>query len=159
MHVYLRTSEIRLAEWSEIDFQSKLWKVPGQRMKMGVEHWVPLSTQALELLVELQVHQVNKYMFVAGKNKKPMSNGTMLQALYDLGYRGRATVHGFRATFSTIANDSDWNGDYIEAALAHKIQGVRGAYNHSVYLDQRRELMQWYSDYLDGLRNVPKLYR
>lgn len=103
MHVYLRTSEIRLAEWSEIDFDLKLWKVPAGRMKMRAEHWIPLSDQAIKLLKQLQEYRVNEYLFVAGKGRKPMSNGTMLQALYDLGYRGKATVHGFRATFSTIA--------------------------------------------------------
>jgi integrase len=81
----------------------------------------------------LQEYQVNDCLFVAGKSHKPMSDGTMLQALYDLGYKGKATVHGFRATFSTVANDARWQGDYVEAALAHKIQVVRGAYNHSVY--------------------------
>ncbi len=81
----------------------------------------------------MQEYQVNDCLFVAGKSHKPMSDGTMLQALYDLGYKGKATVHGFRATFSTVANDARWQGDYVEAALAHKIQVVRGAYNHSVY--------------------------
>lgn len=120
---------------------------------MGIEHWVPLSKQSIVLLKALEEQRINEYIFVPGKQRKPMSDGTMLQAIYDLGFKGRATIHGLRATFSTIANDAGWASDYIESALAHKIGGVRGAYNHSVYLEQRRELMQWYSDYLDGLRN------
>ena len=150
-HVVLRTSEIRRAQWSEIDYEARLWKVPAERMKMGIEHWIPLSDQVVKLLKQLEEFRINEYLFVPGKQRKPMSDGTMLQAIYDLGYKGKATIHGLRATFSTIANDAGWEGDYIESALAHKIGGVRGAYNHSVYLNQRSELMQWYSDSLDCL--------
>ena len=82
-----------------------------------------------------------------------MSANAMIYALYRLGYKGKLTIHGLRATGSTILNESGFRGDVIEMALAHaEGNRVRGAYNHALYLEERREMLQWYSDYLDGLR-------
>lgn len=151
LHVFLRTDELRMAKWEEIDFEQRLWKVPADRMKMNNEHWIPLSDQVISLLHELEEHRKGDYLFPIHNKHKPMSSGAMIKLLYDMGYKGKATVHGFRATFSTIANDAEWNADAIEVQLAHKIGGVRGKYNHAVYMDVRTQLMQWYSDYLDNI--------
>lgn len=153
MHVVLRTNEIRQAKWDEIDFDAALWRAPAENMKMGIEHTIPLSKQAIELLRQLEAYRKGDYLFSLSNKRKPMSSGTMIQCLYDLGYSGVTTVHGFRSTFRTIVADAGWSREHSEAALAHKIIGVEGAYNHSTYLDQRRELMQWYGDYLDALRS------
>ena len=151
---FLRTTELREALWSEIDMERAEWRVPADRMKMRHEHLVPLSTQALAVLESLQeINGRYRYVFT-GRNSvaRPISENTLLYALYRMGYKRQATVHGFRATASTILNESGFNRDAIERQLAH-IEGnkVRAAYHRSEYLDERRTMMQWWSDYLDSI--------
>ncbi len=150
-----RTDEIRRAVWSEIDFEDKMWRIPAKRMKMESAHNVPLSRQAIALLEHIgSIFGRSGYIFPAIRDyEKPMSQNTMLYAMHRLGYHSKGTVHGFRATFSTICNEKGFNGDVIEKALAHEPRNrVRGAYNRSEYIEQRRELMQWWADYLDELK-------
>lgn len=124
-------------------------------MKMREEHIVPLSRQAIAVLHELEKYSgKNQYVFPNELNSTTfMSENTMLYALYRMGYRSKATGHGFRSTASTILNENGFRSDVIERQLAHSERNaVRAAYNHAQYLPERRELMQWWADYLNELR-------
>jgi integrase len=152
---FVRTSELRSAEWKDIDFKKREWLIPAERMKMRRPHIVPLSDQAITVLKRLQ-HFNGQWRYVFPNQRKPinfMSENAILFALYRLGYHGRATGHGFRHTASTILNENGFNSDHIERQLAH-VQGnkVRGVYNHAEYLPARRKMMQWWADHLDQLR-------
>ncbi|WP_186247293.1 tyrosine-type recombinase/integrase [Burkholderia gladioli] len=148
---FVRTSELRFAEWAEIDTKKKEWKIPAEKMKMRAPHIVPLSTQALEVIALLrEVNGAGQYLFPSRSSpKKPMSENTILYALYRMGYHSRMTGHGFRGLASTILNEHNFNRDWIERQLAHSERdGVRAAYNHAEYLPERRKMMQWWGDYL-----------
>jgi integrase len=150
-----RSGEVRGATWEEIDLDNRLWRISAERMKMDTPHTVPLSTQAIAILNRVGIlYNKNDLVFPGIRDPaKQLSENTLLYALYRLGYHSRATVHGFRATFSTIANESGFDGDVIEKALAHEERNrVRAAYHRSEYLEQRREMMQWWADYLDKLK-------
>ncbi|MBN8606234.1 MAG: integrase arm-type DNA-binding domain-containing protein [Caulobacterales bacterium] len=159
-----RTGEIINAEWSEFEHiehaEKALWRIPGERMKAGDPHLVPLSKQAREALIEL--HEITgggKYLFPIARGtpgrRKVMSNNSMLFALYRLGYRGRATVHGFRRNFSTWANEGGWPSDDVELCLAHDERDrVRGAYNAAQRLEPRRKLLQAWASYLQREANI-----
>ncbi len=147
-----RTLELRGAEWAEIDEESATWRVPAARMKTKAEHLIPLSPQALAVLAELRpLTGAGRYLFPHESNPtKVMSQNTMLYALYRLGYHGRATIHGLRALFSTVANEAGKDPDVIERHLAHVERNkVRAAYHRAEYLPQRRELMQWWGRRID----------
>lgn len=149
-----RTSEVRLAVWREIDLEENVWRIPADRMKMDSPHNIPLSRQALKILNHIgDIFGKSGYIFPSVRNyRRPMSQNAMLYAMHSLGYHSKATVHGFRATFSTIANEEGFNGDVIEKALAHiERNRVRAAYHRSEYIDKRRDLMQWWADYIDKL--------
>ncbi len=152
---FVRTSELIGAKWDEINFDSKEWHIPPDRMKMGNKHIVPISTQSLQILKELQSISGNREFIFPGQRNanNHMSNNAMLGALRRMGYQGRTTVHGFRATASTILNENSFNRDHIECQLAHcERDGVRAAYNHALYLQERHKMMQWWSDYLEGMK-------
>ncbi len=149
---FVRTGELRGAEWSEIDFDKAEWRIPAERMKMKDPHIVPLSRQAVTILRELQPI-TGQWRYVFPNQHKPsgqMSENTILYALYRMGYHSRATGHGFRSTASTVLNEHGFQPDIIERQLAHcERNGVRAAYNHAQYLPERRKMMQWWADYLD----------
>lgn len=151
---FVRTNELIGAEWSEFDLAAGLWIVPAGRMKMGTEHIVPLSSQALAILGELKaLAGKSRYVFPGRNRDKPMSNNTMLFALYRLGYKGRMTGHGFRAVASTMLNEQGQRPDVIERQLAHcERDEVRGAYNRAEYLGERATMMQSWADYLDKIK-------
>ncbi len=153
---WLRSQELRLAQWDEIDWDNALWTVPEERMKMKRKHFVPLSTQALEVLRNLHGLTGHKGVWLfpqTGKTNRPMSENTLLNAMNALGYKGKHVPHGFRKTASTNLNEQGWNTDWIERQLAHvESNAVRRAYNAAEYLDQRREMMQHYSDWMDSVR-------
>ena len=149
---FVRTTELRAAEWSEINWDKAEWRIPSARMKMKETHIVPLSNQALATLRELQKLSGNRqYVFPNSHNPSTfMSENTMLYALYRMGYHSRTTGHGFRSTASTILNEHGFRPDVIERQLAHSERNnVRAAYNHAEYLAERRQMMQWWADYLD----------
>jgi integrase len=155
--LFVRTRELIEAKWEEIDLESETWRIPAERMKLRVEHLVPLPNQALILLQDLhKITGESEYVFPGDRNpKQPMSNNTLLYGgIYRMGLRSRATIHGFRSLASSILNESGkWNPDAIERQLAHSEKDqVRAAYNRANYLDERRRMMQWYADYLDELR-------
>ncbi len=152
IHTFLRTTEVRGARWEEINWDKKEWRVPAERMKMGEEHIVPLSLQTIAVLEELK--PISGHFENIFPNRitptKYISENTMLYALYRMGYHSRATPHGFRATASTILNENGFKNDVIERQLAHAERNkVRAAYNHAQYLPERREMMQWWGDYLE----------
>lgn len=152
---FVRTTELRAAKWSEIDFDSNEWRIPAERMKMRMPHIVPLSSQAVKIFNTLKkLNGQREHVFPSAQSPhKCMSNNTMLFALYAMGYKKRATVHGFRATASTVLNESDLFGrDVIERQLAHQERSrVRAAYDHAEHLPARRKMMQWWGDYVDGV--------
>jgi len=155
--VFMRPGEVRSAEWAEIDFDRAEWRIPATKMKMRAEHVVPLSTQALAVLREVQpLTGSRRFVFPSLRTTNAcMSNGTVTAALRRLGYSGtEMTAHGFRAMASTRLNELGWSPDVIERQLAHAERSkVRAAYNRASYMDERRRMMQAWADYLDGLRN------
>lgn len=162
-HVFLRPAELLGAKWSEFDFEAKVWTVPASRMKgrlrqkdFGQPHLVPLSRQAIAILKE--AHQVSgRSMYVFPSQKKagqaPMYTGTIKDALERMGFQNEQSAHGFRGLASTILNESRlFSSKAIDKQLAHKPQRESAAeldYNHAIYLDERVEIMQWWSDFLD----------
>ncbi len=160
---FVRTTELRAAEWAEINFEKAEWRIPAERMKMREQHIVPLSRQAIAILRELHKYTGNTQYLFPGQNNpnKFMSENTMLGALYRMGYHSRATGHGFRSTASTVLNEQGFRPDVIERQLAHAERNkVRASYNHAQYLPERREMMQWWADYLDeaaGMGQVIKV--
>ncbi len=157
---FVRTTELRAAQWPEIDFEKAEWRIPAERMKMREEHIVPLSSQVVAAFQELKTHTgKGPYLFPNQKNLlRFMSENTMLFALYRMGYHLRTTGHGFRSTASTILNEHGFQADVIERQLSHSERNkVRAAYNHAQYLSERRKMMQWWADYLDGV--TPKTKR
>lgn len=152
---FVRPGELRHAEWSELDFENAEWRIPAEKMKMRVQHIVPLSTQAITILQELKAFTGNeKYVFPGIRSsKRPMSENTVLGALRRLGYTtDEMTGHGFRSLASTLLNENGWNRDAIERQLAHaERNNIRAAYNYAEYLPERRKMMQWWADYLEEL--------
>lgn len=160
----VRTIELRLAEWKEFDLDKAIWEVPKERMKMRRPHMVPLSTQVVEALREIKVVTGRYSLVFPGRNDitKPMSEASINQVLKRIGYHGKATGHGFRHTMSTILHEQGYNTAWIELQLAHVDKNtIRGTYNHAQYLEQRREMLQWYGNYVDGLVkiNITKLHK
>lgn len=153
--VFVRPKELRSAEWSEFDLGNAEWRIPAEKMKMGILHIVPLSKQALAILEELKPFTGSgKYLFPSNRTKeRPMSDNTINGALRRLGFtKDEMTGHGFRSMASTLLNEQGWNRDAIERQLAHSEKdGVRAAYNYAEYLPERKKMMQSWADYLDGL--------
>lgn len=157
-HVMSRPGELRMALWSEFDLEEAVWKVPAERMKMRRPHMVPLSHQVLAYLDELRpLTGPDGYVFPAFHTwKRPLSENTINQAFRRMGYEvGEVTPHGLRTTASTLLNESGkWSPDAIERSLAHADKdAVRGIYNRGKYWEERVAMHQWWSDYLDQLRN------
>lgn len=149
--VFVRHDELRLAEWTEFDFDKQVWSIPESRMKMRAPHIVPLSTQAIALLDQIRsINGHKKYLFASNQSKAGvMSEAAMLKVLHKIGYKDRQTVHGFRGLASTILNEQGYKPDHIEAQLAHKDpNGSRAAYNYAEYLPARTTMMQDWSDYV-----------
>lgn len=150
----VRTGELRGAFWSEFDLEKAVWEIPAERMKMKRPHLVPLSTQALEIVQQLKVMSGQYPLVFPGRNdpRKTMSEASINQVCKRIGYTGKVTGHGFRHTMSTILHEEGFNTAWIETQLAHVDKNaIRGTYNHALYLEGRREMMQWYSDYLNIL--------
>lgn len=149
----VRPGELRGARWAEIDQAAALWVIPAERMKMRAEHRIPLSAQALAVLQAQQALSGGFELVFPSPHYpgKPISENTLNSALARLGYKGRATAHGFRALFSTVANEAGWDGDVIERQLAHVERNkVRAAYHRSTYTSERARLMQWWGGYIDA---------
>jgi len=155
-HVFLRPGELRLATWSEIDLEKAVWTIPAERTKMRRLHFVPLCPAVIELLKE--AHRLSGptgYVFPASHTRKlPMSENTLNAALRRMGFdKEEATAHGFRATASTLLNESgQFSADAIERALAHApASAVRAAYSRGQYWDERVQMAKWWSGFLQNL--------
>lgn len=152
---FVRTIELRHAEWSEIDIDRAEWRIPAEKMKKRRPHIVPLSRQALAVLEEIRpLTGAGRWVFTSPvRRNQPLSENFVLSALGRMGFRHIMTGHGFRGLASTILNEREFNSDWIERQLAHvEGNGVRAAYNHAQYLPQRRKMMQCWADYLDEQR-------
>lgn len=151
-YTFVRPGELRRARWGEISKED--WKIPAEKMKMRRPHIVPLSSQAQKVLKDLEpLTGGSEWVFPAARDKtRPMSDMTVNAALRRLGYgKDEITGHGFRSMASTILNENGWPADVIERQLAHvEKNAVRAAYNHAEYLPKRREMMQWWADWLNG---------
>ena len=158
IYTFVRTSELRLAEWKEFELKSAnpVWTIPAKRMKMRREHLVPLSKQAVQILQQVaEISGGERLVFPSQNNpNKPMSENTLLFAIYRMGYHSRATTHGFRSVASTILNESEkWHPDAIERQLAHvESNKVRAAYDRAEHLPERRRMMQWWAEHIDSLK-------
>lgn len=157
-HVMARPGELRQAVWSEFDLENAIWRIPAERMKMRRPHAVPLSRQVLAYLAELYpLTGPDGYVFPAfHTSRRPLSENTVNQVFRRLGYGvGEVTAHGLRTTASTLLNESGkWSADAIERSLAHADKDVvRGTYNRGAYWAERVAMHQWWSDYLDRLRD------
>jgi integrase len=154
--VFVRPGELRAAQWAEFDFEKAEWRIPAARMKMRVQHIVPLSTQAIAALRDLQQLTGRFALAFPGVRSRirPMSENTVTAALRRMGYSGEdMTGHGFRSMASTLLNEQGWNRDAIERQLAHgERDAVRAAYNYAQHLPERRKMMQAWADYLDQLK-------
>jgi integrase len=156
-HVFQRPGEIRQMEWAEVDFEKAVWTIPIAKMKMRQPHSVPLSRQALAILKEMRsLSGSGRYVFPSIRSlQRPISENTVNAALRRMGYsKEQMTAHGFRTSASSLLNESGkWNPDAIERALAHMVAGsVRRIYNQSAYWQERVLMAQWWSDYIDKLR-------
>ena len=152
--VFVRPGELRQAEWSEINLESAEWNIPATKMKTGQPHLVPLSTQSLQILRELQpLTGSGKFVFPSARGaKRPMSNNAVLSALRRMGFeKDEMSGHGFRAMARTILDETlKVRPDFIEHQLAHNVRDPNGrAYNRTAHLTERRQMMQQWSDWLD----------
>ncbi|ECW1082748.1 tyrosine-type recombinase/integrase [Salmonella enterica] len=152
----LRSHELRFVKRDEVDTKNALLEIPASRMKKRRPHVVPLSRQALNLinaLSELTKDRKSSYLIPGCNNPQKVRNRKCFNKfLQQIGWHEYITAHGFRHIFSTIANDNGFHTDWIELQLAHADKNsIRGTYNHALYLDGRREMMQWYADYIDQL--------
>ena len=160
--VFVRPGELRKAEWCEIDLDKAEWNIPAEKMKTKQLHLVPLSTQAISILKEIQpLTGSTRYVFHSTRTvNKPMSDMALSAALRRMGYaQGEMTPHGFRAMARTILDEIlQVRPDFIEHQLAHAVRDPNGrAYNRTAHLEERRKMMQLWADYLDGLKAGAKV--
>lgn len=155
-YTFCRPGEIRHAEWTEINWKKVEWRIPGEKMKMGRPHVVPLASPVIELLEELKGFTgTGRWLFPSARNDgRCMSDNTVRVALRTMGYRNSdMTAHGFRSMASTTLNEHGFRPDLIERQLAHVERNqIRAAYNHAEWMDERREMMSWWADWLEGLK-------
>jgi integrase len=153
-YLFTRNTELRGMQWAEIDWDTAIWEIPGERMKANRDHIVPLPRQALGILSELkEIDFGSKFVFPSPREPgRMLSNMAFNAALRRMGYTNDVHVHhGFRTTASTNLNEMGWNSDWIERQLAHvPANKVRASYNKAEYLDGRRKMMQAYANWLDG---------
>lgn len=153
---FVRTNELLEATWEEIDFKERIWKIPAERMKMRKAHIVPLSNRTMGILIELYSMN-NQWKWVLPSQtspRKPMSNNTILYALYRMGYKGKATGHGFRALAMTAIKEKlGYRHEVVDRQLAHAHRNsVDAAYDRAQFLDEREIMMQDWADYISKLR-------
>jgi integrase len=152
LHTMVRPSEASQLKWSEINFEKRLWVIPAERMKIGKEHHIPLTSQALVLLELIQPHSGHReYVFPSSRDpRQPANKESANMALKRMGFKGRLVAHGLRALASTTLNEQGFDHDVIEAALAHGDKDkIRAAYNRATYLERRKVMMQWWSTHIE----------
>ncbi len=163
-YVFVRSENIRLMCWDDLDLEKGYWAIPKEKMKMNVDFVCPLPKQAIKLIKEIEpfTRQRSKYVFPSPqKSDRGVAGATLADTLNKLGYQNRHCFHGFRSMFSTIAHElykeHGFQSDIIEACLAHKEKNrVKASYNRESkfkYFDEKKELIQWYADWLDMLKD------
>jgi integrase len=150
MLTFVRPGELRGALWKEINFAKAEWRIPAIRMKMKNPHIVPLTKYSLEILEEAKKISGTCELIFPGKDAtKPISDATLTRCLERMGFKGIATAHGMRAMASTILNESNFMPDWVEKQLAHMPKDkIRAAYNHALHLADRRQMVEWWGEYL-----------
>lgn len=151
LHTMTRPAEAAGTAWTEIDFEKRIWTIPKERMKKRRAHPIPLSDQALALLETLKPYSGHReHVFPADRNPRTHANSqTANMALKRMGFQDRLVSHGLRSMASTILNEHGWDPELIEVALAHVDKDeVRSAYNRADYIERRRPMMTWWSDYI-----------
>jgi len=151
---FVRTLELRAAKWPEIDFETRVWRIPKERVKSRQEHLVPLSRQSVNLLKQLfELTGTRQYLFPNNRNPKTcMTSTTINRALGNMGYGGTFSGHGFRSTASTMLNELGYRSELIETQLSHTEKNkVRASYNHAKYLKERTQMMQDWANLIDQL--------
>jgi integrase len=155
--LFLRPSEVRGLKWDYVDFEQQILRIPGEEMKKDREHLVPLATQVIKQLSKIkEVTGYSAYIFPSLRNSdRPISKNVMTNRLRFMGYGAdEMTAHGFRSTASTLLHEQGWSHDVIEAQLAHLTGSETSrAYNRSIYINERKRIMQSWADYLDALRD------
>ncbi len=158
-YVFVRSENIRLMRWDELDLEKGIWEIPKEKMKTHIDFVCPLSRQAVNIIKEIELYSRHRSEFVfpsPSKNDRGIAGATLSDTLNKLGYKDRHTFHGFRSMFSTIAyeyyKEHGFHSDIIESCLAHKEKNrVKAAYNRESkykYYDEKKELMQWWADWL-----------
>ncbi|MCT7588979.1 tyrosine-type recombinase/integrase [Aliarcobacter butzleri] len=161
-YVFVRSENIRLMRWNELDLEEGIWEIPKEKMKTHIDFVCPLSRQAVDIIKKIEPYSRHRSEFVfpsPSKNDRGISGATLSDTLNKLGYQNRHTFHGFRSMFSTIAyeyyKEHGFHSDIIESCLAHKEKNrVKAAYNRESkykYFEEKKELMQWWADWLDNL--------
>ena len=159
-YVFLRPVELCGLTWGEVDFENRLLRIKAERMKMNKEHLVPMSKQVFNIFQSINnINSNSNYVFPSPNNvNKHISTNSILQLLRKCGV-GKITLtpHGFRHMASTILNELGYRPDIIEKQLSHSDKNsIRDAYNKAVYLEERKNMMQDYSNFLDNLKNKTK---
>jgi len=151
LHTMVRPSEGAGTLWDEIDLENRVWEIPAERMKKRRDHVIPLSSQSIEILETMKpISQHRDYVFPSRSHaKESINNQSANMAIKRMGYKGKLVAHGLRSLSSTVLNEQEFPHDIIEAALAHVDQNaIRSIYNRAEYLEQRRVMLQWWSDYI-----------
>ena len=161
-YVFVRSENIRLMRWDELDLEKGIWEIPKEKMKTHIAFVCPLSRQAIDIIKQIEPYSRHRSGFVfpsPSKNDRGVSGATLSDTLNRLGYKNRHTFHGFRSMFSTNAyecyKEHGFHSDIIESCLAHKEKNrVKAAYNRESkykYFEEKKDLMQWWADWLDNL--------
>ena len=161
-YVFVRSENIRLMRWDELDLEKGIWEIPKEKMKTHIAFVCPLSRQAIDIIKQIEPYSRHRSGFVfpsPSKNDRGVSGATLSDTLNRLGYKNRHTFHGFRSMFSTNAyecyKEHGFHSDIIESCLAHKERNrVKAAYNRESkykYFEEKKELMQWWANWLDNL--------
>ena len=155
--VFVRAHVLRTAEWSEIDFRDSLWRIPGQKMKNGRPHLVPLSRQAKKVLLTLRRLTGEQHLvFLSSRTETGLLDVKNFSAIFArLGFSGEMTTTGIRSMASTILSGQGWSAEAIERQLSHvDPRSMRRTYNFAEYMPERRRMMQAWADYLDTLKRA-----
>ena len=150
-YTFVRTQELRLMEWSEVDYKAKIWRVPAEKMKMDRPHLVPLAPQTMKILQEIKAMNFSdKYVFFNTTTRKPYSTNAFITALWRMGYKGRMTGHGFRGLASTTLHEQEFMHEAIELQLAHEKENkISKAYNGAQHLPYRTDMMHQWAKFID----------
>ena len=150
-YTFVRTQELRMMEWSEIDYKDKLWRIPADKMKMDRPHLVPLAPQTMAILEQIKTLGFSdKYVFFNPSTRKPYSTNAFITALWRMGYKGRMTGHGFRGLASTTLHEQEFMHEAIELQLAHEKENkISKAYNGAQHLPYRTDMMHQWAKFID----------